>query len=217
MKLLKLSFSILVIIILIVSCSSNSNSDNDIVVETINNVTNEIDITLSENEIEDLLFLREEEKLARDVYLFAYSVHNITVFKNIASSEQTHMDNVLVLLNKYNIDDPILEEQGKFSNKTLQNLYNILTKKCELSLLEALLVGNTIEDLDINDITINETRTIKEDLLLMYSLLKCGSRNHLRNFNKQVLSNSGEYVPQFISIDNFNNIINSGNEKCVSN
>ena len=48
-------------------------------------------VALTDEEIEDLRFLREEEKLAHDVYLYAYEKHNIMIFQNISNSEQTHM------------------------------------------------------------------------------------------------------------------------------
>ena len=42
--------------------------------------------------------MREEEKLARDVYLTLYDIWGTPAFNNIASSEQTHMDAVLMLI-----------------------------------------------------------------------------------------------------------------------
>lgn len=48
--------------------------------------------TLQAAELASLLYLWEEEKLARDVYLKLGSVHSLPVFSNIARSEQTHMD-----------------------------------------------------------------------------------------------------------------------------
>src|SRR5512143_2239794 len=61
---------------------------------------------LSSQEQADLLYMREEEKLARDTYLTLYDLWASTVFSNIASSEQMHMDAILKLLKKYNLSDP---------------------------------------------------------------------------------------------------------------
>ncbi len=55
----------------------------------------------------DLIQLREEEKLARDVYLYLYTHWNQWIFSNIAKSEQQHMDAVKGLLDKYDIEDPV--------------------------------------------------------------------------------------------------------------
>ena len=63
--------------------------------------------TLSADEQADLLFMREEEKLARDTYLTFYEQYEtLTVFSNIASSEQMHMNAILKLLKKYKLPDP---------------------------------------------------------------------------------------------------------------
>jgi len=107
--------------------------------------------SLSEKEKEALLFMREEEKLARDVYSELATVWDLGVFWNIAESEQQHMDAVLDLLEKYGIEDPALTP-GEFYNKDLQGLYNDLMAKGGLSLIEALEVGVIIEVTDIEDI-----------------------------------------------------------------
>lgn len=194
------------------SCDNNDNIINEqLKKETV------VESTLTNQEIEDLLFLREEEKLARDIYLFSFEKYNLQIFKNISNSEAQHMSSVLNLLNKYNIDDPVSSEIGVFNNVELQNIYNILIEQSSISLLGALKVGNKIEDLDIKDLSLNETRTDKLDLLLVYASLKCGSRNHLRNFNNQVLQNDGFYIPEFISQDDFDDIITTSNEKCNVN
>jgi hypothetical protein len=127
------------------------------------------------------------------------------------------MNSVLQLLNKYNIQDPISVEIGVFNNQTLQDMYNQLVDKSSISLLDALIVGNQIEDLDINDLTLNELRTNKLDLLSVYSSLKCGSKNHLRSFYSQLLQQGGLYNPEYISQDSFNSIVSTPTEKCNSN
>ena len=177
----------------------------------------EFKIALTHEEIDDLLFLREEEKLARDVYLYSYNKYNVQIFKNISNSEIQHMNNVLQLLNKYNLQDSASPNIGEFNNVTLQSIYNELIIQSDISLLEALKVGDKIEDLDIRDIGLNEARTSKLDILSLYSTLKCGSRNHLRNFNNQVLQNNGFYIPEFISQEEFNDIISTSNKKCNFN
>ena len=193
--------------VLISSCSDSENDDEVSIQET----------SLSQLEIDDLNFLREEEKLARDVYLYSYDLYNLQIFKNVSNSEQKHMDSVLELLNKYNLPDSASENIGEFNNSELQNLYNDLTQKSSISVVEALEVGNLIEDLDIKDIATNEGRTINIDLLDVYSSLKCGSRNHLRNYYAQLIFNGGLYVPTYISIDEFEAIITTSNEQCINN
>ncbi len=78
--------------------------------------------TLSEKELDTLNFMREEEKLARDVYKTLYGQWNTQVFTNIAASEQKHMDKVKVFLDAYQLPDPASSEVGQFNNTVLQNL-----------------------------------------------------------------------------------------------
>lgn len=219
------NLAILLFILLISSCSS---SDNDIdindqslieneIIESINTNSTSENTTLTENERDDILYLREEEKLARDVYLNSFNKYGLKIFSNIASSEETHMKNVLSLITKYGLEDSASEEIGVFNNSELQQLYNQLVEKSNISLIDALIIGNTIEDLDIYDLELNEERTTKTDLLNVYSSLKCGSRNHLRNYYEQLTNNIGNYSPQYISQELFNNIINTSNEKCGNN
>ena len=201
MKYIGLSIAV-VILTVFSSCSEDENN-----VELLK-------VALLNEEITNLEFLREEEKLARDVYAFSYEKYGQIIFHNISQSEQQHMDQVLKLLNSYQISDPASKEIGIFNNSELQNLYDNLTAKSELSLTDALIVGATIEDLDIKDIADFELITNKLDILSVLGSLKCGSRNHLRNFTNQLELVNVNYVPQYISLDEFNEIINSTNEKC---
>ncbi len=173
-----------------------------------------LNMQLSEAEKTDLIFLREEEKLARDVYLYAYDKHGLTIFNNISQSEQQHMDQVLTLLNTYDLPDPASPERGVFSDSTLQGLYDMLTAKADSSIVDALIVGATIEDLDIRDIESFKQRTTRTDLMAVYENLRCGSRNHMRAYYSQLLDNGSTYTPQFISQEEFDAIINSAREQC---
>jgi hypothetical protein len=168
-------------------------------------------VPLSDQEKADLLFLREEEKLARDVYIYSYSKYGQNIFNNISNSEQSHMNSVLNLINKYGLTDPVTSNaNGVFSNSELQTLYSQLTAKSDTSLNKALEVGANIEDLDINDIKTFKNHTTNTDLINVYDKLTCGSRNHMRSFVGQL----GTYTPVYISQAEYNAIINSSNEQC---
>jgi hypothetical protein len=169
---------------------------------------------LTENDIADILFLLEEEKLARDVYLFSFEKYGSSIFNNISKSEQQHMNQVLNLINLYGLTSIASSEIGIFNNSELQNLYNSLIEKSTISLTEALKVGATIEDLDINDIEQMEHNTNNKDLLIILANLKCGSRNHLRNYISQLKTINEIYEPQFITIEEFDEIVQTSNEKC---
>ncbi len=62
---------------------------------------------LSEAEINSLTYMREEEKLARDVYVYLHDMYGSPIFDKISVSEQTHMDAIKTLLDRYGIPDPV--------------------------------------------------------------------------------------------------------------
>lgn len=168
---------------------------------------------LNSTELTSLSFMREEEKLARDVYITLYNKWGVNIFTNISSSEQTHMESVLLLLNKYSLTDPVGSNAvGVFSNSTLQNLYPQLVAQGNISVLEAYKVGATIEDLDIFDLKNALTAIDNQDIKLVYDMLTKGSRNHMRSFYKNVLNVGGTYTPQYITQAEFDAIINSAME-----
>ena len=169
---------------------------------------------LTDTEKADLVYMREEEKLARDVYLYSLDLYGMQIFSNISEAEQRHMDRVLDLLTYYNIPDPASTEKGVFINPDLQTLYNDLTAKSKLSLLDALIVGATIEDLDIRDLEKCLNQTVKKDIVSVYTKLNCASGNHMRAFSGQIISNGGMYLPQFLSDERYQQIISADHEKC---
>jgi hypothetical protein len=179
------------------------------------NCSNDEDLVpLSEVEKKDLLFLREEEKLARDIYVYAFNKYQNNVFNSISQSEQRHMDNVLNLLNQYAIPDPASTQMGIFNNADLQSLYNQLKSQVDISASESLKVGATIEELDINDIDDFIANTSNSKLLNVYDKLNCGSKNHIRSFTDQLKTVGITFVPQFISVEEYNTILNSPSGSC---
>lgn len=175
----------------------------------------EITVTeLSATEVAGLQFMREEEKLARDVYQTLYDQWGTQIFSNIAQSEQTHMDAIKILLDRYAIEDVARSERGAFANTELQQLYTELTQRGKTSLTDAYQVGALIEDLDIKDLETYIAATDKEDIKIVYENLARGSRNHLRAFNRQIVRVTGaNYVPQYISQTAFDTIIAEDTER----
>lgn len=135
---------------------------------------------------DQLLYLIEEEKLAHDVYTEMYNLYGARVFGNILQSEQSHQDRVMALLDARNIPDPRLNELGKFNNQELQNLYDRLIAQGKRNETEAFKVGVTIEEKDIADITAELATAEDNDVIETLELLRSGSENHLRAFNRQL-------------------------------
>ena len=155
--------------------------------------------SLTPLEEEHLIFIREEEKLARDFYIKMYEKWGSLVFNNINTSEQEHMDAVLRLLVKYGIPDPASKKIGVFNNTSLQDLYNDLMRQGEASLLGALQAGAFIEEYDIKDLRTAFADTAKTDIKRIYSNLELGSENHLRAFVSHIEAITGtSYVVQVL-------------------
>jgi hypothetical protein len=169
--------------------------------------------TLSAEEEADLLFIREEEKLARDVYAVLYEQWQVPVFANIGSAEQTHMDSVGVLIDRYGLEDPVQDEAGMFTNVEIQGLYDTLTAEGEASEVAALRVGAQIEEIDLVDIQEASNRTDKPDIRLVYDNLMRGSRNHLRAYVGNLEMRGETYEPIVLSQEEFEEIVGTPVER----
>ena len=158
--------------------------------------------------------MREEEKLARDVYLALYDLWGLAIFQNIANSEQSHTDAVKVLLDTYGLEDPAAgNDPGEFDNEDLQALYDQLVLQGSQSLSDALKVGAAIEEIDILDIEAYLAQADNADIRRVYENLMKGSRNHLRSFVSTLSRQTGEtYQPQYLSMEIFLSIVNGAME-----
>jgi hypothetical protein len=220
------SISILTIIAFAVSNNSfrlqpNSTDQQYYDAETAGDIlpnTNTLTVTaITEKEVAGLLLMREEEKLARDIYNALYEKWGIAVFANIAKSENSHTLAVESVLNAYNIADPVTDDSytsaGKYTNVTLTELYKTLLEKGNKSIKDAIEVGLTVEDLDISDLKSLLAETKNTSIINVYNNLEKGSRNHLRAFNNQAKSSGLTYLPKYISQEEFNSIVNGSIEK----
>ena len=173
---------------------------------------------LSQAEIDGLIHMRQEEKLARDVYATLSTYWGHWVFSNIASSEQQHMDKVVELLAKYQVTDPVADDTvGVFASPEFQALFNELVEDGKVSLADALYVGATIEDLDIYDLKEELLLTDNVDIQRVYQNLMKGSRNHLRAFVSQLALQGVEYAAQYLTQEEADAIVTSAPERGSAN
>ena len=161
---------------------------------------------LTQAEVDGLLFMIEEEKLAGDVYSALDEMWDMRVFENIGRAELTHQAAVKRLLDRYSLPDPRMGE-GEFANETLQDLYNDLLAKGSTSVSDALMAGAAIEEIDILDLEEYMAQTDKEDILLVYANLLRGSENHLRAFVNNLERQRVEYTPQYLSEEEYRSIM----------
>lgn len=170
--------------------------------------------SLSDSEKASLAFMREEELLAHDIYAELYKRYSLPIFNNIASSEQTHTEAVLVLLERYELNDPAANHiAGVFTNQTLQSLYDTLLVRGLQSETEALKVGALVEEVDINDLKVQLAEKVdNQDIILVYENLMKGSRNHLRAFTKNLKMRGIIYVPEVLSQADYDAIITGNME-----
>jgi hypothetical protein len=139
--------------------------------------------TLTDADKADILFMREEEKMARDLYTAAYKKWNIPVFWNIARSEQTHMDSVKTLVTRYNLADPVLSQAGIYTNKEIQQMYDSFLDEINTSPKAALEAAVAVEKQDIADLSDALSHTKVRDITRVFTNLKQGSANHERAFS----------------------------------
>ena len=195
----------------------------------------EVTTILDSNEASHLIFMREEEKLARDVYLsFADMYPEQRVFAQIATeSEQTHTDVMRDKLTQYNISDPnpdtnnLPESIGIFKGEEwglyFTEKFEVLTKMGAVNEMEALYAGAFIEELDMHDIA--ECPAVMVDagyddpcglhytdesgLINAYRSLIDGSESHLRAYVGQIeaVIGVGNYEAQYLSQDEVDAIL----------
>jgi hypothetical protein len=207
-KIAKIPF--LIIILTLSSFYACSNEDDlDFAPDNLMNT----DQMITASEKTSLLFMLEEEKLARDTYTYINNIWAINEFANIQKSEQAHMTAIQNLLEAYKISYTILPE-GEFENQDLQNYYNQFVIDGAASKSNAFQIGATIEDLDIIDL--QEYISISENnaLIDVFKSLECGSRNHLRSFVQGITNLGDSYTPQFLTQTAYDAILQGSQEQC---
>jgi hypothetical protein len=163
---------------------------------------------LDSTEAAGLAYMREEEKLAHDVYATLNLKWGLQMLGNISQSEDRHFSAIKLLLDRYGLPDPTANHpEGAFQNEGLQTLYGDLIKQGENSLKFAMRVGAIIEDLDIHDLEKAAASTDNSDLKLVYQNLRQASENHMRAFVRQLAAEGESYTPQYITPAAFAEIV----------
>lgn len=139
---------------------------------------------LSAAEAAALQYMREEEKLAYDIYTALYAQWGLRTFANIARSEQVHTTAVADLITAYGVQDPASTQPGVFTDPDLQALYDTLLEQGSQSQSAALELGIVVEETDIADLQQRLEQTNNAAIQQVFNALLRGSENHLRAFTR---------------------------------
>ena len=162
--------------------------------------------TLTSREKEGMLFIWEEEKAARDLYMSLYDKNNLTIFMNLVRSEQSHMDQAKAIIDKYGLSLQ-KDEPGAFQNQTLQKIHDELLAKGLQSDQDALKIAATFEEISIMDLQKELAATKTEDIRVVYQGLLAGSRKHLRSYVADLQGRGIQYAPKYLSKSEFEETI----------
>ncbi len=171
---------------------------------------------VSDTDIENLLFMRQEEKLAGDVYHALFEKWELAPFSNIEESELFHQSEVSGQLARLGVEDKADElAPGEFSIPKLQDLYHQLVERGTQSVEEAYRVGALIEEIDIDDL--RKRRCGVPEIDALYELLELGSYNHLRAFIINLAYMELPYKVQVLTPQEVVDILQAGGGGCDSN
>ncbi len=146
---------------------------------------------ISDAEKEAILFMREEEKLARDVYAYFNEIFESDPFTNILASEDRHMEALKRLIISLGLVDPVVDDsRGVFVNQELNDLYLELTDPQYSSWEAALEAGIVIENMDIEDLEFyldpDEPVAVSANVIRVFENLLAGSERHLDAFESHL-------------------------------
>ncbi|ADJ26252.1 Protein of unknown function DUF2202 [Dehalogenimonas lykanthroporepellens BL-DC-9] len=183
----------------LVGCSSDTDNGN---------VSPTVTSGLTAEEKEGVKYIYELEKLARDVYKNLYDTWRNPVLNVISGSEQSHMDIMKEIMDKYGLDDPSAGKgYGEFSSGDLRQMYLDLIARGSASEADALSTAAEIEELDILDIAETVAGTDKYELVSAFNKLTEGSENHLGIFVARLKDKGVDYQPLHLSQQEFDRII----------
>jgi hypothetical protein len=150
-------------------------------------------------QVEQLIRMREEEKLAHDVYVTLAQTSGLQIFNNIANAESQHMRAVEQLVSRYSpaIAGPQLPV-GSFSNPQFQSFYKSLVASGSTSPFAAATVGAKIEEMDIKDLQTMLSQNLPQDISRVLEHLQKASGNHLRAFSMELNRLGATYTPEFL-------------------
>lgn len=197
------------------ACGGPDNNSNGIPFNT--------SVALTADEAAGLTYMREEEELARDLYMGIFNNKGLIVFDNISTKSETkHALKMLDGLNAFGLPDSSTGQPDTYNNTELQALYDQLilgATGATSDNLAAYKIGALVEEVDILDINGHKALVQSEHtgIIAAYDNLLCGSRNHLRAFAEQIsIITLQPYVIQVPELAaEVQAILSTAKEKCM--
>lgn len=177
---------------------------------------------LNETEIKDLRNSKEEAKLVKDVSTYSYEKYGDNDFKTTATEKQKHIDNITKLMKKLKVKDKTSNKAGVFFDKEIQNKYHQYIKLADKSKKEAFKTSTKAEEYRYNGFESFKAHTENGELLELYHLMECESKNYMRLCYHKVIDLSdifffdffSDYTNEYIPKNIFSGIVNSPRETC---
>jgi hypothetical protein len=157
-----------------------------------------------------LALMREQQKLARDVYDSLHHKWSLHIFEEIGGAEDAHLESVQPLLEQFAVEDPLAktaDRPGRFVHRPLQRLYDSLLVSGSASLEGALRAGAFMEERDIVDLQRAIQATGSEDLKAVYKYLLMGSERHLLLCARYLKRVGVIYQPVLLSAHEYERLI----------
>lgn len=163
---------------------------------------------LTADETEFLYAIREDEKIAHDVYAaFSALYPAAKTISKIMTAESSHISAAEAVLDYYEIEYPPLSDTGIFEDADRQALYNDLITK-GTTLIKAYGTMALMEEETVYAYKSIQNQLTNSNLSLLLSQLIKASSNHLRATVRQVVKLGGSYSPAYLSDEEYQTIIN---------
>lgn len=157
-----------------------------------------------------LLYMIEEEKMARDVYAAFEAKWGAAIFNHISEAEGKHFERVLGLAQSQGVKVPNAIEKnkaGQFRNKELQGMYDEFIASGSQSLEAALRVGAVLEETNYRDLSAAIAATDNVAVQNTFAQLLDASANHLRAFSRNLSKQGVDYQPGILSQEDYDAIM----------
>jgi len=167
---------------------------------------------LTADEIEFIYAVREDEKVARDLYFSFFGTFGLKPFENIGKAEDNHIKATEKLFDYYEIDYPALSENGKFENAIRQKLFDSLLLKGTPE-LEAFKVMAMLEESNIVEYGEVLKTIANPNIKIVIENLARASANHFKAAIRQITALGGTYTPALMTQEQYRAVIAIGFEK----